>query len=189
MRYLQIAHALPGRTRLRCPALRAERAHAGRVADALAAMPGVREVKVRPFTGSILVDHDASITGAALVDVAQRVLACDRVLAHGERPPVQGAVPKLSKIAKLAAAAFREADRDVLRASEGSLDLGTLTTLAFLGAGAAQLAFDREMDLPPWFNLAWWGYRTFMTNEQAEIRSLDEPGENPPGPGSPPITS
>ena len=39
--------------------------------------------------------------------------------------------------------------------------------------------------MPPWFNLAWWGYRTFMTNEQDEISSLDEP----PDPGSAPFTA
>jgi len=174
MRYLQIAHELPGRTRLRCPALRRARDDADRLADALAATPGVHETTIRPFTGSILVLHEPSVTSATLVDVARRVLACDRVLARGVRPPFDGAVPELSKIAKLAAAAFRDIDRDLLRVSDGSIDLGTLATLGFFGAGAVGLAFEREVELPPWFNLAWWGYRTFMTNEQDEIASLDQ---------------
>jgi hypothetical protein len=174
MRCLQIVHAIPGRTRLRCAALRGAIDDVNRLADALAAAPGVHETSIRPFTGSILVLHDPSVTSAALIEVAQRVLACDRVLARGERPPFEGAVPELSKVAKLAAAAFRDLDRDVLRASEGSLDLGTLATLGFVGAGAVGLAFAREVEMPPWFNLAWWGYRTFMTNEQDEIASLDD---------------
>jgi hypothetical protein len=29
--------------------------------------------------------------------------------------------------------------------------------------------------LPPWFNLAWWGFRTFVTTEQAAIRAETEP--------------
>jgi hypothetical protein len=174
MRYLQIVHAIPGRTRLRYPALRRAKDDADRLADALAATPGVHETSLRPFTGSILVLHDPSVTSATLVDVTQRVLACDRVLARGERPPIGGSVPELSKIAKLAAAAFRDIDRDLLRLSDGSIDLGTLATLGFVGAGAVGLAFEREVEMPPWFNLAWWGYRTFMTNEQAEIASLDE---------------
>lgn len=193
MRYLQLIHAIPGRTRLRCPAIRTDRQGAEQVADALAAMPGVREVKVRPFTGSILVEHAPTLTSAELTGVAQRVLGCDRVLARGEVPPVEGVVPELSKIARLAATAFRDLDRDVLRASDGSLDLGTLVTLGFFGAGAVQLVTEREMDLPPWFNLAWWGYRTFMTNEQDEIDSLEEASEDlsgdPPAVGTAPITS
>lgn len=172
MRYLQVVHALPGRTRLRCPALRTEPAHVPRVADEVAAVAGVHEVKVRPFTGSILALHDRGVATSALTDAAQRVLACDLVLAPHEHPPIDGAVPELAKIARLAASAFREIDRDMLRASQGSLDLGTLATLGFFSAGAVQLAFEREVDMPPWFNLAWWGYRMFMTNEQDEISSL-----------------
>jgi hypothetical protein len=28
--------------------------------------------------------------------------------------------------------------------------------------------------MPPWFNLAWWGFRTFMTAEQEEIEAAGE---------------
>jgi hypothetical protein len=174
MRYLQLVHTVPGRTRLRCPSLRKEPSLVTRVADELAAVAGVHEVKVRPFTGSILVFHDRDLSSSTLTDVAQRVLACDLVLARHERPPVDGGVPELAKIARLAASAFRDIDRDMLRASQGSLDLGTLATLGFFGAGALQLAYERELEMPPWFNLAWWGYRTFMTNEQDEISSIDD---------------
>ena len=45
------------------------------VADALAATTGVHEVKIRPYTGSILVTHDLDVTTAALVETARRVLA------------------------------------------------------------------------------------------------------------------
>ena len=82
-------------------------------------------------------------------------------------------LPELSRLARLLAKAFGDIDRDVRRASEGSLDLGTLATLGFFGAGAANIFASREIPLPPWFNLAWWGYRTFMTNEQDEIQSAD----------------
>jgi hypothetical protein len=174
MRYIQIAHTIPGRTRLRCPALRSEPDTVARVADALAATSGVHEVTVRPFTGSILIEHDPEVSAADLLELVQRVVSCERVLARDEQPPVDPAVPGLSKIAKLAANAFREIDRDILRVSQGSLDLGTLTTLGFFGAGAIQLAFEREVEMPPWFNLAWWGYRTFMTSEQDEIAALDQ---------------
>jgi len=173
MRWLQIAHILPGRTRLRFPALRGDAAAGERIAEELAALPGVREVRVRPFTGSILVHHEPEVTSATLALAAHRILAPDRILEVGERPPRSPDVPELSRIARLAAKAFREIDRDVRRASQGSLDLGTLVTLGFFGAGAADVATSRELVLPPWFNLAWWCYRTFMTNEQDEIHSAD----------------
>jgi hypothetical protein len=168
MRYLHVIHAIPGRTRLRYPALRHLTGECERVADALAAMDGVTEVHVRPYTGSILVLHDASVSVPALVEAIQRVLDVDHVLKRSESPPPV-AVPELSRIARLAARTFRQLDRDMLAASEGSFDLGTLVTMSFLGLGGMQIASARELVLPPWFQLAWWSYRTFMTNEQDEI--------------------
>jgi hypothetical protein len=52
MRWLQLAHTLPGRTRLRFPALRGDAAAAERIADALAAVPGVHEVTIALGEGS-----------------------------------------------------------------------------------------------------------------------------------------
>ena len=168
MRYLQVVHAIRGRTRLRFPILRKETACAEKIADALAAMRGVHEVRVRPYTGSILVTHEAEVTSDHLVDEIQRHVTCGPVLRAGERLPPRPP-PELSRIGKLAAKAFRDIDRDVLRVSNGTFDLGTLVTLGFLGVGTVEVVADREMPLPPWFQLAWWAYRTFTTNEQQEI--------------------
>ena len=171
MRYLQIAHAIPGRTRLRYPPLRDDAAAATRIADALAAVSGVREVKVRPYTGSVLVLHDPAVTTEALVAAARAAVPAQRVLQADEAPPQEGPTPSLSRIAKLAATIAREIDRDLLRRTGGRLDLGTLATLGFFGAGALELAVERTVETPPWFNLAWWGYRTFTTSEKDEIES------------------
>jgi hypothetical protein len=171
MRWLQLVHSVPGRTRLRFPALRHEPATQERVADELVAVTGVREVRIRPFTGSILVTHDRGLTGAAVLDAAHRITGADFVLAAGQSPPVSGEAPTLSRIAQLTARAFRDIDHDVLLRSGGSLDLGTLVTLGFLAAGAIGIGVDRQIQMPPWFNLAWWGYRTFMVNEQEEINA------------------
>ena len=168
MRYLQVVHAIRGRTRLRFPILRQQTACAEKIADALAAMRGVHEVRVRPYTGSILVTHDDAITADHLVDEIQRHVSCGPVLRAGERLP-RRPPPELSRIGKLAATAFLDIDRDVLRVSNGTFDLGTLVTLGFLGVGTVEVVVDREMPLPPWFQLAWWAYRTFTMNEQQEI--------------------
>jgi hypothetical protein len=168
MRYLHVVHAIPGRTRLRYPELRKNPDECDRVADALAAMPGVAEVKVRPYTGSILTLHDPAVTVDALVEMIRGVLEVDHVLPRGASPP-PAVAPELSRIARLAARTFRDLDRAMLAATDGSFDLGTLVTVGFLGVGGVQIMADREIPLPPWFQLAWWSYRTFMTNEQDEI--------------------
>jgi hypothetical protein len=174
MSWVHVVHAIAGRTRLRCPKLRRDRQACEILADALTACEGVREVRVRPYTASVLVLHAPEVTSGELAELARSVLALERVLGLGERAPRPQDVPELSRLAKIAAAAFRRIDRDVKRASEGSVDLGTLVTALFFGAGALQMASERQVELPPWFNLAWWGYRTFMTNEQQEIESRDE---------------
>lgn len=163
MAWLVVVHHLPERTRLRSPVLRKSPAACTRLADALAAVPGVREVRIRPYTGSALIEHDAGVTLDALTGVACSALDGARLLAHGEPPPLSAAVPAFSSVRQKLAALARELDRDIRRSSDGSVDLGTLATLGLVGAGAAQVATSGELPMPPWFNLAWWAYRTFMT--------------------------
>ena len=173
MRWLAIAHHLPDRTRLRTPVLRNDRAGCEQLADTLAALAGVREVAVRPYTGSILVGHAESLPLAILVETVRGTLAIDRVLAAGEKPPAPADVPTFSSIARKLVCVFRELDRDIRRSSEGVADLGVLATLGFFAAGAAEVVGSGELPLPPWFNLAWWGFRTFMTTEATAIESVE----------------
>lgn len=177
MRWLMIAHHLPDRTRLRTPVLRKDPPTCERLADTLAAIPGVREVKVRPYTGSVLVEHDEQLPIGTLVEAVRRALAIDHVLSAGEKPPLDPEVPPFSSIARKVVLAVRELDRDIRRGSDGTVDLGMLATLGFLGAGAAEVVVSKKLPLPPWFNLAWWGFRTFMTTEQPEIDADDQADE------------
>ncbi len=169
--WIQLAHQLPERTRLRSPALRKNVAACERVVDELAAIAGVREVRARPYTGSVLVVHADDIAAATLVDATARVLGISKVLAPGELPPVDGNVPPLASLARKLVAAMRGIDCDLRRASDGTVDLGTLTTLGFVGAGAVEVATTGQLPMPPWFQLAWWGFRTFVTTEQDEIQA------------------
>lgn len=170
-RWLEIAHHLPERTRLRSPVLRRDHAACERLADALAAIDGVREVKLRPYTGSALIEHDRTVAVGTLVDEARRTLALDLVLAAGEPPPLDADVPAFSSLARKMVAAVHDIDRDIRRGSEGTVDLGTLAALGFFGVGALEVATTGRLPMPPWFNLTWWGFRTFLTTEQDEIRA------------------
>jgi len=170
-RWLQVAHHLPERTRLYSPALRRDDAACDRAADALAALDGVRDVRVRPYTGSVLVDHEHAVAVATLVAALRDALAIDRVLAPGEPTPLDGDVPAMSALARKLVATMHDLDRDVRRASNGTVDLGTMATFGLFGAGALEVAVTGQLPLPPWFQLAWWGFRTFTTTEQQEIRA------------------
>ena len=170
MSWIQIVHELPERTRLLSPALRRNERRCEQVADALVDVRGVRDVAARPYTGSVLVEHDRAITAQVLLETGARALAVD-ILPRGAKPPLPDTVPPLSAVAHKLVQALREIDRDVRRSFEGSVDLGTLITLGMLGVGATEIAVSGQLPLPPWFNLAWWGFRTFVTTEQEEISS------------------
>ncbi|HEX5062681.1 MAG TPA: hypothetical protein VFV99_25085 [Kofleriaceae bacterium] len=172
MSWVQIVHEVPGRTRLLAKALRKDTARCERLAETLAAVPGVYRVEARPYTGSLLVQHARSTTAQTLVETAARTLEAP-VVARGATPPTPETVPALSEVARKLARALQDIDRDVRRASEGSVDLGTLITLGLLGAGAVQVARTEQLPLPPWFNLAWWAFRTFITLEVEEIAAKD----------------
>ncbi|MBA3542670.1 MAG: hypothetical protein H0T79_23845 [Deltaproteobacteria bacterium] len=172
--WLQVAHHLHERTRLRSPILRRDVPACERLATALAVVPGVREVRVRPYTGSVLVLHTEQLGLPTLVEAARRELGAPRVLALGEQPPMdEREFPPFVRLARHLVMVVREIDRDIRRGSDGSIDLGTLATLGFLGAGAVEVAATGKMPMPPWFNLAWWGYRTFMTTHEAELSKFE----------------
>jgi hypothetical protein len=170
-RWLHVAHHLAERTRLYSPTLRRDDAACERAADAIAAIDGVRDVRVRPYTGSVLVTHAPTVTIAALVDALRAPLAIDRVLAAGESPPLDPDVPAMSALARMLVATIHDLDRDIRRASGGTVDLGTVATFGLFGAGAIDVAATGQLPMPPWFQLAWWGFRTFVTTEQAEINA------------------
>lgn len=154
-------HELPERTRLRVRAeplpMLAERAE--RLADALAVEPGVTKVEINRRTGSVLVSHAATVTATALSARAREALAAFR--AHDadvddEGPAITGIARELHKL-------FVDANRDLRRRTNGMLDLGTAATLTLLSVGAIEIAVTQTVPVPPWFNLAWWSFRTFMT--------------------------
>ncbi|PZW46836.1 hypothetical protein C8P66_108115 [Humitalea rosea] len=61
-----IVHALPGRLRLRLPALRGDIAGLSALALAVAALPGVAAAEASATTGSLLIQHEGT-TEAVLV--------------------------------------------------------------------------------------------------------------------------
>jgi hypothetical protein len=177
-KFVRIAHETEGRTRLRLSWLREEPDTAGDLADHLAALDGIVEVQVRPYTGSVLCTYDATrLNTARIVAAVRDHTGVERVLGPRDRAPYARPTflgPKHTErgsVARAVAESFREINLDVLEATEGRLDLGTMAAFAALAAGAIEVVATRQMSPPPWFNLAWWAIRTFTTFE-ADV--LDE---------------
>ncbi len=175
---------MPGRLRLRLPWLRkAAEGEGTAIAEALAALDGMQRVSVRPFTGSVLCEYDPFRTDeAAIVDAVRRHTGVDLIV--DDEKPVPGeaegyariAATEGSAIARTMARGFRELNLDLLRATGGRMSLGALVALGFLSAGVLEVARTRKIPAPPWFNLAWWSFRTFMAVEKRAIKlAFEEP--------------
>lgn len=66
---IAIAHdGVPGRLRLRVPALRGRPERARRIASALGAWPDIHLAEPRPVTGSLILRHDPSLRSGALIE-------------------------------------------------------------------------------------------------------------------------
>ena len=182
-RVIQHVHAIPGRLRLRLGWLRETPEDAEPLADALAGLDPSMEVRVRPWTGSVLCSFDPErLSEDRVLRAVRRHTRVAIVVRSGERSPEAEAEYArvrdeeegvVSSLRLRVGEAFRELNREVLHVTEGRLDLGALTGLGFLGVGAAEIATERTLPAPPWFNLAWWAFRTFTISDR---RNEGEPG-------------
>lgn len=63
---IEVAHYSPGRLRLRVRRVKADAPFAAELQHRLGAMPGIRQLRLRPLTGSVLLEFSADVlTGAA----------------------------------------------------------------------------------------------------------------------------
>ena len=183
-RVIYLVHTSPGRTRLRLPWLRRASEEAQPLAESLQLVEGVEEVEVRPFTGSVLCRHDPyELSADGLLEEVMRLTGVDVVVRPGEEPPEEEAellraLSEGSGVARAATQFVKGVNVDVLRATEGRMDLGSLATLGFMVAGAVDVVVRGKLPFPQWFNLGWWAFRTFTTTEKLAIERTESPLRN-----------
>lgn len=175
---IRIAHSLPGRLRVRIPGLRRKRDALDVVASALAAVGGMERVTARVSTASLLCEYDPRrLPEDLLVELVRRASGAARIASadEHERPEpgrrARRAASEGAVVARAVARAFREMNEDLLASTDGRLDLGTVAAVSFVALGALEVATTRRLPAPPWFNLAWWAFRTFTELEQRALAS------------------
>lgn len=153
---VEVRHdAVPGRLRLRVPALRGDPARAAALEARLRALPGILSAAAQPLTGSVLLRHARGESAAALRDVVARLLA-----APAEAPPSPGVAPAAPPPAEpwhaLSAAALLAAD-PAASASRGLSSAEAAARLARFGPnllprpaprGLAALLVEQVTGLP-----------------------------------------
>lgn len=157
---VELAHAVPGRVRLRAPLIVGRPAVAERIVAALQ-REGSTRVTARTMTGSVVVEGEA-LDPDRLLERLRALLAAERDERgrplEAPRPQAPGPV----RIAHTIAHAFLELNGDVRRGLGGDADLGTLLPVVFAGLGFIELARARTLPTPSWFNLLWWSVRSYM---------------------------
>jgi hypothetical protein len=185
-RIIYVVHHIPGRLRLRIPWLRDHATEGTRLAETLAVLGGIKTVEVRPSTGSVLCHYDPLHLGEReIVTVLKEATGIDIVTRPGEPSPsaeaevARAALHEGNAIARAAVTFFKEANLDVLKMTEGRVDLGTLVALTFAAAAAVEVVATGKLPVPQWSQLAWWAFRTFTTMEGKAIESVDVRGGGP----------
>lgn len=172
-RYIQIAHVIPGRARVRLPWLRQQPEAAAGINQALTRVPGVARVEVTQKRGSVLVEHDpARVDLDAILAAIKGATGVETVVQPGQQPPVEMVTGSLrGLVAKEVTELFQDINSSVLRTTHGVVDLGTLVAAGFATASAAKVIADRAIIAPQWFNMAWWAFRTFLTFEKDALEA------------------
>lgn len=96
----EIAHRLPGRVRLRVPALRGDAARLAALAAALRSLPGVTNAAAGPLTGTLLLHHAGPLEALRAAAKAQGLLR----VADAPGPAAAEAAPRPDPAVMLPAA-------------------------------------------------------------------------------------
>ncbi len=191
---VQVVHAMPGRVRLRVSKVRDNPAFARQAQDRLARVPGIKQVEVKPLTGSVLIFYDAAAllaagATAALTDGFSALFP--ELGAEAVNLGIESLVHMLSGGEK---ATFSDNFTDsmgninaqVARLT-GGYDLKLLIPMTFLFFGVRSLMTSEKVAAPAWYDYLWFAFASFsmmsqwaVTQEmQADLERREEGGKTP----------
>lgn len=130
-----VKHRMPGRVRLKIPAMRGDDAYFELLAETLAGCEQIRQLQLNPPTASLLVLHDdAPFEAIAEYAVSAGLFA----IAEGNG----GELPALDNlsVAGLSSLGVSQIDQQLNQLSAGRLDLRSLFFLGFVGLTVHQAA-------------------------------------------------
>lgn len=169
----RVAHAIPGRLRVRFPPGEVDPALLAALQARLSQRPGVRCARYNPASGSVVVEYDpGALPEAVLIDalpVAARPAASERTAPVPSTPA-----------ARAVSRGWWEANAALARASGGRMDLTLLLPLALALLAARQLFLLGELGAAPWHALLWYSYNIFYQFHPELRRRPGERGATEP---------
>ncbi|MEY4577757.1 MAG: hypothetical protein RL701_2460 [Pseudomonadota bacterium] len=137
-----ISHRVPGRVRIRIPAMQHQDQYFERLRERLATVPGLHRLTTNTRTSSVLLEFKGELEGAALDELGQRL----ELFQLGARPHPHS----LSEFLHVATTA---PDEFLKKVTDGRVDVAGLTALALTGMGISQIV--RGHALPAGWTLLW----------------------------------
>lgn len=154
-----LSHLTAGRLRIKIPSKKGDLSYFSRLKDQLSGVPGVERVDVNPVTGSLLVIHSLE------TDAVSSFLKDHHLL---KSQPAGNSTVVHREATKL----FRSVDCQVKRFTGGEVNLGSLASLALVGAGIYQILRGNFTAIP-WYSAFWYGLSIFLKSKP-EGNALDD---------------
>lgn len=170
---ITVAHAMPGRVRLKVAYLRHDAAFANELRQKLAALPGVQEVELRPRTGSVVILYDTVVFGAgdALQSLLEPLtslfpgLVAEDANAFVTLAATGTATAGMPSVGESVRAFFAGINDNLRHATGGSVDLNMLLPLTLFALGVRSLVKSHKLTSPTWYDFLWFALGTyFMLN-------------------------
>jgi hypothetical protein len=145
---VEIKHAIPGRIRFFIPILKNNPEGCDKLQKQLVKADVIREIKINPVIGSLLMIYDKDGTDeATLTGVVAKLLGLEDQI---DQSP-------LSSIGKEIKQVMKSLNTSVYEYSNGVVDLNNLITLGFFSLGAYSL-LRNPRTLPSGLSLLYWAY-------------------------------
>jgi hypothetical protein len=165
-------HVLPGRFRLRIPALKGDRKRAREVEEALGRSPLVTKVTASATTGSVLVQYGPGNADSIAEMIAMFLPGTDpaeierleslavEALGRTTEERVESGAPRVDWHARVSEV-LRGVNESV-GSSTGGADLRIILPALLLALGAYRMTTTR-MSVPQWYDFFWWCFNSFAT--------------------------
>ena len=165
---IRIAHAIPGRIRLRIPALKGNSILGREVAEHIWTLAGVRWVETNASTGSLVVEYDPENPAwrdqpdemvGSLVPLLPELDVRTMADAFTTAP---GSTSLTASLRGERVHAFVRNVNERVSSATGGADLALLVPATLVVLGLQGLFFAEKLRFPQWFDLLWFGLGTFM---------------------------
>jgi hypothetical protein len=175
---ITVAHALPGRVRLKIPRVKQNRELARQAQEKLIQVQGIERVEANPLTGSLLIIYNlaALATLEALGPLGEALT---------ELFPEEEVVGLAEGLAELTETGFSATATGGLHQVLGSagqrasslsrnLNLRLLLPLTFLFLGVRSLFASKEVHFPAWYDFLWFGFASFVMLNRRWVEGTPE---------------